>query len=85
VLAGHLSAYDPAYLDTLGRITTELQAAGRTAAAARHAALGLMNQMLNQQAATLAYAAVFALTAVAAFAAIPLTLLFRGSTATGRR
>ncbi len=84
-LSEHLSPLSAPYAETLAQLTDTLRAAGRTAADAQHAAMGLLNQMLNQQAAVLAYADVFALTAVAAFAAIPLTFLFRASTARGRR
>ena len=83
-LAEHLSPLSAPYAETLAGLTATLQAAGRTTAEAQHAALGLLNQMLTRQAAVLAYADVFALTAVAAFAAVPLTFLFRASRA-GRR
>jgi MFS transporter, DHA2 family, multidrug resistance protein len=83
-LAGHLSPLSAPYNTTLAQMTATLRGMGRTAAGAEHAAFGLMNQMLNHQAATLAYAELFRFTAIAAFAAIPLTLLFRSSTAAGR-
>ena len=83
-LAGHLSPLSTSYTLALARLTATLRAAGRTAAGAEHAARGLMNQMLNQQAATLAYAELFRLTALAALAVIPITFLFRASTARGR-
>jgi hypothetical protein len=46
--------------------------------------MGLVSGMLTQQAAVLAYVDAFALSAVAAFCAIPLTFLFRAGTAGGR-
>lgn len=83
-LAGHLSPLSAPYGTTLAGLTATLRGMGRTAAGAEHAALGLLNRMLNQQAAVLAYADLFRFTALAAFAVIPLTFLFRGSTAGGR-
>ncbi|HEY5301824.1 MAG TPA: DHA2 family efflux MFS transporter permease subunit [Acetobacteraceae bacterium] len=80
-LAAHLTPYDQGYVDTLASITRTLRAAGRTAAQAQDAAMGLLNHMLTQQAAVAAYVDVFALSAVAAFAAIPLTFLFRDNKA----
>ena len=47
-------------------------------------AMGLINQALNKQAAIMAYSDVFAISAVAAFVIVPLTLLFRPGIA-GRR
>jgi len=44
----------------------------------------LLYQMLNQQAAVLAYADLFRFTAVAAFCVIPLTFLFRRTTSGDR-
>ena len=49
------------------------------------AALGMINGMLNQQAAVLAYMDVFELCAVIAFLAVPVTFLFRPTKAGGRR
>ncbi|MGH7041785.1 MAG: MFS transporter, partial [Acetobacteraceae bacterium] len=83
-LAPHLSPLTTPYTETLGQFSAALRAAGQTAVAARHAAMGLLNQMLTAQAAAMAYSDLFLFTAVAAFAAVPLTFLFRGSTAGGR-
>ena len=83
-LAGHLSPFDQGFVDTLSRYTRTLQAMGRTAAEAQQTAMGLLNHVLTQQAAVLAYADLFALTAAASFCVVPLTFLFRGSTS-GRR
>jgi MFS transporter, DHA2 family, multidrug resistance protein len=84
-LAAHLTPFDQGYLDTLSRYTHALQDMGRTAASAEQAAMGLMNQILTQQAAVLAYMDVFALSAIGAFCAIPLTFLFRANLPGGRR
>jgi DHA2 family multidrug resistance protein len=45
----------------------------------------MINGMLNQQAAVLAYMDVFELCAVIAFLAVPVTFLFRPTKAGGRR
>ena len=58
---------------------------GQTAIGAEHAAMDRLKQMLVQQPVVLAYAEPFRFTALVAFAAIPLTFLFRGSAAGGRR
>jgi len=76
-LAGHMSPFDSGFAETLARYEHVLQGMGRTAAEAQTAAMGLMNQLLTQQAAVLAYADLFALSAIVAFAAVPLTFLFR--------
>ncbi|MEO8713773.1 MAG: DHA2 family efflux MFS transporter permease subunit [Acetobacteraceae bacterium] len=80
-LAAHLTPFDQGYVDTLAGIVRTLRAAGRTAAQAQEAAMGLLNHLLTQQAAVLAYLDVFALSAIGAFAAIPLTFLFRDTKA----
>jgi DHA2 family multidrug resistance protein len=83
-LAGHLSPLSSPYAHTLAAMTATLHDAGRTAATAQHAALGLLNQTLNQQAAVLAYADLFRFTAIAAFCIVPMTFLFRRTTSGGR-
>ncbi len=83
-LAGHLSPYDPAFNDTLAGYVAQLRAMGHSLADAQHAAMGLLNQTLNVQAAILAYADAFAIIAVGAFAAVPLTFLFSASKAGAR-
>ena len=80
-LAGHLSPYDPAFNDTLAGYVAQLRAMGHSLAEAQHAAMGLLNQTLNLQAAILAYSDAFAIIAVGAFAAVPLTFLFSPSRA----
>ncbi len=84
-LVEHMSPLDQPYQEMLGRTTQGFTDLGQTAAGANHAALGLINTMLNQQAAVLAYMDVFELCAVIAFLAVPLTFLFRPTKAGGRR
>jgi DHA2 family multidrug resistance protein len=85
-LAQHLSPYDPSYQDLLTRHTQTLQAMGQTPANAHEAAMGLINQILNKQAAILSYMDLYAYVALGAFCLVPLTLLFRAGVAgsTGR-
>jgi DHA2 family multidrug resistance protein len=84
-LVEHMRPFDQPYQALLGRTTQGFTDLGQTAAGANHAALGLINTMLNQQAAVLAYMDVFELCAAIAFLAVPLTFLFRPSKAGGRR
>ncbi|HSU06475.1 MAG TPA: DHA2 family efflux MFS transporter permease subunit [Acetobacteraceae bacterium] len=83
-LAGHMSPFDQSFADTLASYARALQAMGRSAEQAQQAAMGLLNHMLTQQAAVLAYADLFVLIAIASFCAVPLTFLFRSGVA-GRR
>jgi MFS transporter, DHA2 family, multidrug resistance protein len=83
-LAAHLTPFDQSYVDVLDHAVRVLRAAGQTAGQAQYEAMGLVSGMLTQQAAVLAYVDAFALSAVAAFCAIPLTFLFRAGTAGGR-
>jgi len=76
-LAGHLTPFDPAYQELLWQNLHRLQESGMASGAAHDAALGLINGTLTQQAAILAYGDVFSIMAIAAFAMVPLTLLFR--------
>jgi DHA2 family multidrug resistance protein len=80
-LAGHLSPFDQPYQELLSRNTHALEAMGQTPLGAHDAAMGLINQTLNQQAAILSYTDLYAYTAVAAFCIVPLTLLFRSGVA----
>ena len=84
-LVDHLSPFDQPYQALLGHTTRAFVDLGQTAAAAHTSAMGLINTMLNKQAAVLAYMDVFELCAVLAFLAVPLTFLFRPSKAGGRR
>ena len=78
-LAQHLTPFDPPYQALLGQYSDRLQELGWPSAVAHDTAMGLIDRMLNQQAAFLAYADVFQIMAIAAFAIVPLTLLFRPS------
>ena len=78
---GHLTPYDQPYQELLARHTQTLQAMGHTARSAHDAAMGLINQTLNLQAAILSYMDLYAYTALAAFCLVPLTLLFRAGIA----
>jgi DHA2 family multidrug resistance protein len=80
-LTGHLTPYDQPYQELLARHTQTLQATGHTARSAHDAAMGLINQTLNVQAAILSYMDLYAYVALAAFCLVPLTLLFRAGVA----
>jgi MFS transporter, DHA2 family, multidrug resistance protein len=80
-LAGHLSPFDQPYQELLSRNTHALEAMGQTPLGAHDAAMGFINQTLNQQAAILSYTDLYTYTAVAAFCIVPLTLLFRSGIA----
>jgi DHA2 family multidrug resistance protein len=84
-LVDHMGALDQQYQALLARTAHAFVDLGQTAAAANTSALGLINAMLNKQAAVLAYMDVFELCAVIAFLAVPLAFLFRPTTAGGRR
>ena len=80
-LAEHMSPFDQPYRELLSRHTHALEALGQTPGGAHDAAMGLINQTLNQQAAILSYSDLYAYSAVAAFCVVPLTLLFRAGIA----
>ncbi len=84
LLVHNLTPLNPAYQQTLARVQSSLEAMGRTHAVAHQQALGWMNQMLNGQAAILSYMDVFAISAIAAFAVVPLAFLFAPTKAGGR-
>jgi DHA2 family multidrug resistance protein len=83
-LAAHLTPFDPAYQELLWQNLHRLQESGMTSGGAQEAAMGLINRTLTQQASILAYTDVFSIMAVAAFAIVPLTLLFRPGIAGAR-
>ncbi|MBV9249113.1 MAG: DHA2 family efflux MFS transporter permease subunit [Acetobacteraceae bacterium] len=83
-LVDHLGPLDMPYQTMLSQYVETLRSLGYAGEAARTAAMGLLNQTLNKQAAILAYMDVFAVSAIAAFVLVPLTLLFRPGIA-GRR
>ena len=76
-LAEHLTPFDQPYQELLARHTQTLQAMGHTAPSAHDAAMGLINQTLNLQAAILSYMDLYAYIALrgvlpgAADAAVP--------------
>jgi DHA2 family multidrug resistance protein len=82
-LSGHLTPYDQPYQELLSRHTQTLQGMGHTPASAHDAAMGLINNTLNQQAAILSYMDLYAYIALVAFCLVPLTLLFRAGVAGG--
>lgn len=80
-LATHLSPLDQSYANLLADYHRALQALGYAGGAAGNAAMGLIARTLNQQAAIQAYSDVFLLSAVVAFAIVPIAFLFRGGIA----
>lgn len=76
-LANHLTPFNQNYQDLLAHTQDTLRSLGQSASGA----MGQINQVLNAQAAILAYLDVFALCAVAAFCVVPVALLFRPSKA----
>jgi MFS transporter, DHA2 family, multidrug resistance protein len=84
-LATHLSPLDQPYANLLAQYHHSLQALGYAGGAATNAAMGLINQALNLQAAIMAYCDVFTISAAVAFAMVPLTFLFRPGIAGRRR
>jgi DHA2 family multidrug resistance protein len=79
-LAGHLTPYDQPYNALVQHLQSVLT--GRfPPGVLRQTAEGLINLMLTQQAAILAYIDVFALSSALAFCMIPIVFLFRGSAA----
>ena len=83
-LSQHLNPFNPNYVDLLARTKDSLAELGRSAAQAESAAMGMLNQTLNTQAAILAYLDVFFWCAIAAFCVVPLTLLFGKGVAGGK-
>ncbi len=83
-LSEHLGPLDAPYQSLLTQHEQVFRGLGYANEAAHHAAMGLLNQTLNKQAAVLAYMDVFAFSAIAAFCIVPLTFLFRPGIA-GRR
>lgn len=78
--ATHLSPLDQPYDSLLAQYHQTLQALGYAA----NAAMGLIAQTLNQQAAIQAYSDVFLLSAVVAFAIMQMAFLFRPGIAGAR-
>ncbi len=84
-LAQHLTPLEQPYVTLKAQMATTLAAHGTAAAQAPTIADGLINMTLQKQAAVLAYTDIFAITSIAAFCVVPLTLLFSSSRASGRR
>ena len=82
-LAGHLSTFNPAFTDYLARTQQALIGMGRSAGEAGGQAMGQALQVLNQQAAILAYRDVFSYCAMGAFCMVPLIFLFEARTSKG--
>lgn len=78
-LAAHLTPFDQPYVDLLHRNVQTLIGLGHAAQAASGTAMGMIYQTLRTQASVLAYADVFQLAAVTAFAAAPFAFLFTGA------
>jgi DHA2 family multidrug resistance protein len=78
-LSEHMTPLDKPYADLLARATHAMIDMGHSAASAPAAAMGMINEMLNKQAAVMAYSDVFQLCAAIAFVAVPFTFLFRPS------
>jgi DHA2 family multidrug resistance protein len=79
ILVEHVSPYDPQYLRTLAELKQTLLAHGASAVEATQRALGMIAQMVQQQASALAYIDVFKVMAIIFFAVIPLLVLVKRS------
>ena len=83
-LAAHLTPLDPAYVQLLHNHVQTLIAMGHSAQSATGTAMALIYRNLRIQASVLAYADVFQLSALLAFAAAPFAFLFTGAKASMR-
>ena len=83
-MVSHLTPLEAPYPALLAQYEHAMQDLGIAADRVHAMAMGKMDQVLNLQAAVLAYADVYTLSAVLAFLVVPLTLLFRPGVA-GRR
>jgi DHA2 family multidrug resistance protein len=75
-LAAHMTPLDQPFNDLVAQYQRALLAMGHAASTTHDIALGRVYQLFRVQASVLAYADVFTICAVAAFAAVPLTLFF---------
>jgi DHA2 family multidrug resistance protein len=80
-MTDHLGPLDAPYQLLQSEYQHSLRGLGYASDAAHGLAMGLINNTLNLQAAVMAYSDVFAWSAVAAFAVVPLTFLFRAGVA----
>jgi DHA2 family multidrug resistance protein len=78
-LAANLTQFSQPYQHLLSQYSDTLRSFGEST----NGALGMINQMLNQQAAILAYLDVFLVCAIAAFCVVPFAFLFRPSISGG--
>ena len=83
-LVTHLTPLEGPYLALQAQYEAAIRGMGIAGDQVHGMAMGLLDRTLNVQAAVLAYSDVFALSAVVAFAVVPLTLLFRPGVAGGR-
>jgi DHA2 family multidrug resistance protein len=77
VLVSHMTPYDPAYREALGKATVALQAGGASSADAANQAHGLIYGTLLQQSAMLSFADAFWIMGVLFLAIIPLMFMLR--------
>ncbi|HEY0749463.1 MAG TPA: DHA2 family efflux MFS transporter permease subunit [Steroidobacteraceae bacterium] len=75
-LSAHLSQADPAFRESLARLSAAIKGLGTVAGNATQLAMGQIERTLIAQAGFLAYIDVFLYCAILAFAFVPLTFLF---------
>jgi DHA2 family multidrug resistance protein len=76
-LTEHITPSSPFYHDAVGRLAGELATQGTSVADAQHQAVGVIERMVEQQAAMLAYIDVFWSYAVFAVGMVALAFLLR--------
>ena len=79
VLVSHVTEYRQPVLERLHTMTAGFSALNGDLAAARHRALGLIDQIVNGQAALIAYSDIFSYVATAFVISLPLLLLLGGA------
>jgi DHA2 family multidrug resistance protein len=77
VLVSHMTPYDPAYRDALGKVTMALQVKGASGADAAAQAQGMMYGTLLKQSGMLAFADAFWVMGCLFLVIIPLMFLIR--------
>jgi len=77
VLVSHLTPYDPAYRDALGKATMALQAGGSSPTDAAGQAQGVIYGTLLKQSSMLAFADAFWIMGILFLVIIPLMFLIR--------
>jgi DHA2 family multidrug resistance protein len=83
-LVSHLTPLEGPYPAAVARYESALRGMGYAGEQVHGMTMGLLNRTLDLQAAVLAYSDIFTLSAILAFAVVPMTLLFRPGVA-GRR